>query len=95
MLSYFKLFINNEFVDAKSGKTFETINPANGKVITNVAEADKVSEFASIDRDLRSSDFFCYSQDRCGHRSKSSKRCFSTWFAVEKNGRQKARKLVV
>lgn len=37
-----KLFINNKFVDAKSGKTFETINPATGKVIANVAEADKV-----------------------------------------------------
>ena len=37
-----KLFINNEFVDAKSGKTFETINPANGKTIARVAEADKV-----------------------------------------------------
>jgi aldehyde dehydrogenase (NAD+) len=36
------LFINNEFVDAKSGKTFETVNPANGKVIARVAEADKV-----------------------------------------------------
>lgn len=35
-----KLFINNEYVNAKSGKTFETINPTNGKVITNIAEAD-------------------------------------------------------
>jgi aldehyde dehydrogenase (NAD+) len=37
-----KLFINNIFVDAKSGKTFETINPATGKVITRVAEAGAV-----------------------------------------------------
>lgn len=37
-----QLFINNQFVDSKSGKTFETINPATGKVITRVAEADKV-----------------------------------------------------
>uniref|UniRef100_A0A8R1I8F3 Aldedh domain-containing protein n=1 Tax=Caenorhabditis japonica TaxID=281687 RepID=A0A8R1I8F3_CAEJA len=35
------IFINNEFVPAKSGKTFETINPANGKVIAQVAEGDK------------------------------------------------------
>lgn len=36
-----KLFINNEFVDAASGKTFETINPATEEVITRVAEADR------------------------------------------------------
>lgn len=36
-----KLFINNQFVDAVSGKTFPTINPATGEVITQVAEADK------------------------------------------------------
>ncbi|EFP01288.1 CRE-ALH-1 protein [Caenorhabditis remanei] len=38
---YTGIFINNEFVSAKSGKTFETINPANGKVLANVAEGDK------------------------------------------------------
>uniref|UniRef100_A0A1B0EUA2 Aldehyde dehydrogenase domain-containing protein n=1 Tax=Lutzomyia longipalpis TaxID=7200 RepID=A0A1B0EUA2_LUTLO len=38
---YTKLFINNEFVDAKSGKTFPTINPANCKKIADIAEADK------------------------------------------------------
>jgi len=35
------LFINNEWVDAVSGKTFTTINPATQEVITHVAEADK------------------------------------------------------
>lgn len=39
-IRYTKLFINNKFVDAKSGKTFETVNPATGQVITRVAEAD-------------------------------------------------------
>lgn len=43
LLLTFQLFINNEFVDAVSGKTFETLNPANHKVITKVAEGDKVS----------------------------------------------------
>uniref|UniRef100_A0A1I7U3J7 Aldedh domain-containing protein n=1 Tax=Caenorhabditis tropicalis TaxID=1561998 RepID=A0A1I7U3J7_9PELO len=38
---YTGIFINNEFVPAKSGKTFETINPANGKVLAQVAEGDK------------------------------------------------------
>jgi len=36
-----QLFINNEFVNSKSGKTFPTINPATKEVICQVAEADK------------------------------------------------------
>jgi len=36
-----KLLINNEWVDAVSGKTFPTLNPATEEVITRVAEADK------------------------------------------------------
>jgi aldehyde dehydrogenase (NAD+) len=36
-----KLLIDGKWVDATSGKTFETINPATGDVIANVAEADK------------------------------------------------------
>lgn len=38
---YNKLFINNEWHDAVSGKTFPTINPATGEVICQVAEADE------------------------------------------------------
>ncbi len=34
-----KLFINGEFVDAKSGQTFATINPATEEKITDVASA--------------------------------------------------------
>src|SRR5438105_14733599 len=34
-----KLFINGEFVDAKSGKTFNTYNPATESLITTIAEA--------------------------------------------------------
>uniref|UniRef100_A0A8C2ZIC7 Aldehyde dehydrogenase domain-containing protein n=1 Tax=Cyclopterus lumpus TaxID=8103 RepID=A0A8C2ZIC7_CYCLU len=37
---YDKLFINNQWEDAASGKTFPTINPATGEVICQVAEAD-------------------------------------------------------
>merc|ERR1719201_457344 len=33
------LFINNEFVDAKSGKKFKTVNPATEEVICEVQEA--------------------------------------------------------
>jgi aldehyde dehydrogenase (NAD+) len=35
-----KLLINGKWVDATSGKTFPTINPSTGEVITHVAEAD-------------------------------------------------------
>uniref|UniRef100_A0A3Q3BYY9 aldehyde dehydrogenase (NAD(+)) n=1 Tax=Haplochromis burtoni TaxID=8153 RepID=A0A3Q3BYY9_HAPBU len=41
---YNKLFINNEWHDAVSGKTFPTINPATGEVICQVAEADEELE---------------------------------------------------
>ncbi|XP_076009974.1 aldehyde dehydrogenase, mitochondrial-like [Genypterus blacodes] len=36
-----KLFINNQWQDAVSGKTFPTINPSTGEVICQVAEADE------------------------------------------------------
>lgn len=36
-----KLFINGEFVDAISGKSFNTINPATGEVIAGIAEGGK------------------------------------------------------
>jgi aldehyde dehydrogenase (NAD+) len=35
-----KLLINNEWIESVSGKRFETINPATGEVICDVAEAD-------------------------------------------------------
>ena len=36
-----KMLIDGEWVDAVSGRTFETINPATGEVITRVAEGGK------------------------------------------------------
>ncbi|XP_058818872.1 aldehyde dehydrogenase, mitochondrial-like [Topomyia yanbarensis] len=36
-----QIFINNEFVNAVSGKTFPTINPSTGKKIADIAEGDK------------------------------------------------------
>ena len=41
-----RLFIDNRFVDAASGKTFEVIDPSTEQVLTTVAEGDK----ADIDR---------------------------------------------
>ncbi|XP_010527198.1 PREDICTED: aldehyde dehydrogenase family 2 member C4 [Tarenaya hassleriana] len=40
-IKFTKLFINGEFRDAVSGKTFETIDPRNGEVIGRIAEGDK------------------------------------------------------
>lgn len=36
-----RLFIDNEFVDAQGGRTFETVNPATEKVISQVQRAEK------------------------------------------------------
>ncbi|KAF5459067.1 hypothetical protein F2P56_023055 [Juglans regia] len=40
-IKFTKLFINGEFVDSVSGKTFETIDPRTGEVIARIAEGDK------------------------------------------------------
>lgn len=40
-IKFTKLFINGEFVDAVSGKTFGTIDPRTGEVLATVAEGDK------------------------------------------------------
>jgi acyl-CoA reductase-like NAD-dependent aldehyde dehydrogenase len=43
-----QLFINNEWVAAHSGKTFETINPATGEVLAEVALADEHDVNAAV-----------------------------------------------
>ncbi|CAM0881551.1 unnamed protein product [Alopecurus aequalis] len=40
-IKFTKLFINGQFVDAASGKTFETRDPRTGEVIARIAEGDK------------------------------------------------------
>lgn len=40
-IQYTKLFINNRFVDAKSGKTYDNYNPTTGRVLVKIAEADQ------------------------------------------------------
>ena len=35
------LFINNQFVDSISGKTFETLNPATGEVLSKIIDSEK------------------------------------------------------
>mmetsp|Transcript_40220 Transcript_40220/g.67402 ORF Transcript_40220/g.67402 Transcript_40220/m.67402 type:complete len:579 (+) Transcript_40220:27-1763(+) len=43
-----KLFINGKFVESISGRTFETVNPANGKVICDVDWAQKEDVDAAV-----------------------------------------------
>ena len=45
-----QLFINGEFVDARSGKTFPTINPATEEKITEVASAGPEDVEAAVRR---------------------------------------------
>jgi len=40
-IKFTKIFINNEWVDSVSGKTFATVNPASGAEICQVQEGDK------------------------------------------------------
>ncbi|RDX89598.1 Aldehyde dehydrogenase family 2 member C4 [Mucuna pruriens] len=40
-VKFTKLFINGEFLDSVSGKTFETVDPRTEEVITEIAEANK------------------------------------------------------
>ncbi|KAM9330702.1 uncharacterized protein PAF06_017093 [Gastrophryne carolinensis] len=48
-IQYTKIFINNEWHDAVSGKKFPVINPATGEKICDVAEGDK----ADIDKAVK------------------------------------------
>ena len=54
LFNFFQLFIDNEWVDAKSGKTFETFSPHDGSVIAKVAEGDKVYKLVLVDKLLLS-----------------------------------------
>lgn len=44
---YSKLFINGEWVDSVSGKTFNVINPITEKVLASVAEGNGVWNYAA------------------------------------------------
>jgi len=44
-----KLFIGGKWVDAASGKTFPTINPATGETITAIAEGDERDAAAAVE----------------------------------------------
>jgi len=45
----YQLFIDGQWIDAESGKTFTTPNPATGETLAEIAEADK----ADIDKAVK------------------------------------------
>ena len=45
----YQLFIDGKWVDAESGKTFQTPNPATGETLAEVAEADKADIDKAVD----------------------------------------------
>jgi acyl-CoA reductase-like NAD-dependent aldehyde dehydrogenase len=47
-IKHTQLFINNQFVNGHSGKTFPTINPATGEKIADIQEADKADVDAAV-----------------------------------------------
>ena len=48
-VKYTKLFYNNEWHEAKSGKTFETVNPADGTKLADICEADKADVDVAVE----------------------------------------------
>ncbi|KAM0944813.1 putative aldehyde dehydrogenase (NAD(P)(+)) [Dioscorea sansibarensis] len=47
-IKFNKLFINGQFIDSISEKTFKTIDPRNEEIITRVAEGDKEDVDAAV-----------------------------------------------
>ena len=43
-----KHFINGEYVGSASGKTFDNVNPANGRVLSRVHEAGREEVNAAV-----------------------------------------------
>lgn len=58
----FQLFINNEFVNSNSGKTFDSFSPSTGNHIAKVAEGDK----SDVDKAVKVGNsfyFLCFTGD--------------------------------
>ena len=67
----YQLFIDGQFVDAESGKTFKSPNPATGATFAEVAEADK----ADVDKAVAAA--------RKALDGKWFTRCWWTWWTLE------------
>jgi acyl-CoA reductase-like NAD-dependent aldehyde dehydrogenase len=47
-IKHTQIFINNQFVNSKSGKTFPDVNPTNGEKIIDIQEGDKADIDAAV-----------------------------------------------
>ena len=45
----YQLFIDGEYVDAQSGETFDTLDPATGQVHATIAKAGREDSVAAIE----------------------------------------------
>ena len=58
-IKYTKIFINNEWHKAESGKTFPVINPSTGEEICQVEEANRVRIAVSLFGGFIDEDWMC------------------------------------
>ena len=65
-----KLLIDGKWVNAASGKTFDTINPATGEVIAHVAEADKADVDKAVEAARRAFEGGAWSQMSAAERGR-------------------------
>ena len=65
----YKMFINGEWVDSHSGKTFDVINPANSQVIARVPEGTKEDVRKAIDSARKAFDSGIWSKKLPGERA--------------------------
>lgn len=56
-IKFTQIFINNEWVNSESGKTFPSINPTNGKKICDVQEGDKADVDKAVDAAKKAFEF--------------------------------------
>src|ERR1700734_1709240 len=65
-----KLLIDGKWVNAASGKTFETTNPSTGEVIAHVAEADKADVDKAVEAARRAFESGPWSQMSAAERGR-------------------------
>jgi acyl-CoA reductase-like NAD-dependent aldehyde dehydrogenase len=70
-IRYTKLFINGEFVDSSSGKTYESINPATKQSICRISEA----QAEDVDRAVTAARESFQSWSTCGPSKRSKLLC--------------------
>ncbi|KAL3865715.1 hypothetical protein ACJMK2_043077 [Sinanodonta woodiana] len=68
-IKYTQIFIDNDFINSESGKTFPTLNPTTGEKITDVQEGDK----ADIDKAVKAA-YRAFEHDSTWRQMDASKR---------------------